>query len=202
MKVVNWNVQWATPASVRSPEILRRVECHTPEVVCLAETDYRLLSALDGHVISAGHDSSPAAGSKQRKVLLWSRCRWADADEFRCEASPPGRFVSGTTETFVGRTTVVGVGIPNHNASLNVGAKDKTPWKDRCPYLHGLSSIVSGKSPAPLIVLGDFNHHMGQRRRPCLPLSHPVRTGLQETMAAVGPDHSHRRTGIGRATCH
>lgn len=43
MKVVNWNVQWATPASGRSPEILCRIGRHDPDIVCLTETDRRLL---------------------------------------------------------------------------------------------------------------------------------------------------------------
>ena len=45
MSLVNWNVQWATPRSKRTPEILRRIEEHTPDVICLTESNIELLSA-------------------------------------------------------------------------------------------------------------------------------------------------------------
>lgn len=43
--VVNWNVEWATPRSwSRRDEILRRIEREAPDIVCLTETDIRLLA--------------------------------------------------------------------------------------------------------------------------------------------------------------
>ena len=43
MKIVNWNVEWATPRTKRSVEILDRISRHAPEIVCLTETHHRLL---------------------------------------------------------------------------------------------------------------------------------------------------------------
>ena len=186
MKVVNWNVQWATPRSERSPEILRRLAEHAPDIICLTETDARLLSEWDGHLISPRDHWSPSAGSNQQKVLLWSRCGWTDVDDVGCEALPKGRFIAGTTQTLAGEVKVIGVCIPYHNANVNVGAKNKSPWEDHSVYLSGLASILTRKVSGPLIVMGDFNQQIGQRRRPYPPVSHPARAELLETMAAVG----------------
>ena len=43
MKLVNWNVRWASPRSRSRAEILHRIEEHEPEVICLTETHDELL---------------------------------------------------------------------------------------------------------------------------------------------------------------
>lgn len=123
LRVVNWNVQRATPRSERSPEILRRIAEHDPDVICLTETDLRLLSGFGGHIIEARTDPGKGVANHQRKVLLWSLRRWSDIDDFGSETLPPGRFVSGATETPAGQVMAIGVCIPWHNANVNVGAK-------------------------------------------------------------------------------
>ncbi len=183
MKVVNWNVQWATPGSVRSPEILCRIKSHDPDVICLTETDCRLLSEWDGYVISA----APVGANSRRKVLIWSRREWNDVDDVGSGVLPAGRFIAGTTETSVGQVTVIGVCIPYHNANVNFGAKTQAPWQDHAEYLDGLSCILKRASPARLIVMGDFNQQIGQRRNPYPPLSQPVRASLQEAIQAGRP---------------
>ena len=187
MKVVNWNVQWATPGSVRSPNILCRIAERSPEIVCLTETDCRLLSAWDGHSIAAISDWGKVAATNRRKVLLWSKREWTNVDDFGSADLPPGRFISAMTETSVGPVTVIGVCIPYHNANVNGGAKNRVTWQDHKTYLDSLSSILKSQSPGPLIVMGDFNQQIGQRRNPYPPLSQPVRCALQETMQAGRP---------------
>ncbi len=187
MKVVNWNVEWATPGAARSPYILDSLTEHSADIVCLTETDRRLLSAWEGHTITARPDPRKTATNDQRKVMLWSRREWTDVDDFGDAALPPGRFIAGTTETPSGSVTVIGVCIPWHNANVNVGAKNKALWKDHSAYLRGLASILTHEPSRPLIVMGDFNQQIGQRRRPYPPVSHPVRAELQETMQAGGP---------------
>ncbi len=81
---------------------------------------------------------------------------------------------------------MIGVCIPYHNANVNVGAKNKEPWEDHSTYLGGLAAILERQAPGPLILMGDFNQQIGQRRRPYPPLSRPARAQLQETMLA-GP---------------
>ncbi|MXZ91571.1 MAG: endonuclease/exonuclease/phosphatase family protein [Chloroflexi bacterium] len=187
LSVVNWNVQWATPLSARSPEILKRIQRHSPDIVCLTETDCRLLSGFGGHIIEARPDFGKRAANHRRKVLLWSRQQWSDVDDFGSETLPPGRFVAGAMETPVGKVMVIGVCIPWHNANVNVGAKNKKPWQDHSAYLHALVPILTDRSPIPLVLLGDFNQQIGQRRRPYPPLSQPVRAELRKTMQAARP---------------
>ena len=55
LRLVNWNVEWATPSSPRGAEVLRRVHGHVPEVVCLTETHDGLLSQ-EGHTICSQPD--------------------------------------------------------------------------------------------------------------------------------------------------
>ena len=187
LSVVNWNVAWATPQSRHSPELLRRIVQHSPEIVCLTETDSGLLSPLNGHAISARPGWGQPVVNQRRKVLLWSKQQWTDVDDLGSDVLPPGRFIAGATETSVGRVAVIGVCIPYHNANVGVGVKTSGQWQDHAEYLGGLSGILKSKSPAPLIVMGDFNQQIGQWRNPYPPLSQPVRAGLQETMQAGGP---------------
>ena len=56
MRLVNWNVEWATPRSQRTPEIRRRIGQHTPDIVCLTETHTGLL-CTEGDVIYSQPDS-------------------------------------------------------------------------------------------------------------------------------------------------
>ena len=111
MRLVNWNVRWATPRSPRRPEILRGMEAHEPEVVCLTETDVALLP-WDGHVVCSLADYGYEAPKNRRKVLLWSRQPWRDVDQMGDPDMPPGRFVRATTQTSPGDLTVMGVCIP------------------------------------------------------------------------------------------
>ena len=81
MKLVNWNVQWATSRSPRRVEILRRIQRHDPEVICLTETHTGLLSQ-DGHAICSQPDYGYPLKDGRRKVMLWSREPW-DQDRRR-----------------------------------------------------------------------------------------------------------------------
>ena len=105
MKLVNWNVEWATPRSSRRAEILRRIQGHDPEIVCLTETHTGLLSQ-DGHAICSQPDYGYPLKDGRRKVMLWSREPWDQIDDVGIDSMPPGRFVSGVTQTSVGEIMV------------------------------------------------------------------------------------------------
>ena len=197
MKVVNWNVQWAAPTSVRSPEILRRVESHDPEVICLTETNKNLLKGCGYSIWPQPYSGGPVIQGR-RKVLLWSRQPWRKIDWSGDSAMPPGRFVSGITRTSVGDVMVIGVCIPWHNANVNVGAKDQRPWEEHSAYLKGLASILNRGAPSPVVLTGDFNQQIGQLKRAYPPQSNPVRGKLQETMlAGPTPGFTIATAGIG-----
>ena len=72
LRVVNWNVEWATPKSRRTAEILNRLGRHAPEVACLTETHDGLLSQY-GHTICSQPDYGYTVKKGRRKVMLWSR---------------------------------------------------------------------------------------------------------------------------------
>ena len=163
LRVVNWNVQWATPRSERSPEILRRIAEHDPEIICLTETDCRLLCGRGGYAISAGSYWGQSVANNRRKVLLWSRQPWTDVDCVGSKALPPGRFISGATETSAGVVKVIGVCIPYGMANVLFGTKASRPWQDHEQYLNGLSELLTVPPPTPTIVLGDFNQSLAGR---------------------------------------
>ena len=111
LSVLTWNVQWATPNSWRSSEILSRIDRYIPEVICLTETHEGLLSQ-HGHTISSQPDYGYKITQGRRKDILWSREPWVQVDDLGIEPMPLGRFVSGVTQTSLGEVTVIGVCIP------------------------------------------------------------------------------------------
>ena len=167
MRVVNWNVEWATPRSwSRRDEILRRIRSGSPEVVCLTETHKRLL-CRDGYAICSRADAGYGSKEFRRKVVLWSKQPWERVDDHRHCSLPPGRFVSGVTRTSLGEVTVIGVCIPwrNSRTEKRRGEKGKKPWEDHDDYIEGLTKVLAAESARPLIVLGDFNQMIGPESR-------------------------------------
>ena len=167
MKIVNWNVDWAT-TSWRTHEIRSRINRHSPEIVCLTEThfDSRLLE--DGDRISARPDYGYGIQKSRRKVLLWSREPWEHLDDFGDDRLPPGRFVSGVTRTSVGEVAVVGLCIPWSGS--RVGARysgdRREAWDDHEAYLEHLAGVLSRAPSERLVVMGDFNQKLGKTSRP------------------------------------
>ena len=89
LRIVNWNVQFATPRSWRSPEILDRIDRHGPEIVCLTETHDELL-AQGGHAICSQADYGYALKPNRRKVLLWSKEPWRQVDDLGVDFAAAG----------------------------------------------------------------------------------------------------------------
>ena len=177
MKLVNWNVEWATPRSTRRAEILRRIQRHDPEVICLTETHTGLLSQ-DGHAICSQPDYGYPIKDGRRKVLLWSREPWDHVDQVGIDSMPPGRFVSGVTQTSVGEIMVLGICIPwfGSRTEARRESERKKRWEDHEQYLAGLTEILGRVSAKRLIVVGDFNQAIGPGSRASLAL----RSALQE----------------------
>ena len=161
LTLVNWNVEWATPASRRSAEILRRIDAHEPELVCLTESHEDLLSRR-GHAICSRPDYGHRVKPGRRKVLLWSREPWRDVDDVGTADLPPGRFVSGITRTSVGEVTVVGICIPWSGSRVRGTGEKRRMWEDHGTYLAGLAKLLE-RPTKRLIVMGDFNQRIGQR---------------------------------------
>ncbi len=172
--VVTWNVQWATPASRRTPEILSRIDRHAPGVVCLTETNDQLLSQ-NGHTICSRADYGYTIKEGRRKVMLWSREPWEQVDDVGIDSMPPGRFVSGVTQTSVGEVAVIGVCIPWFGSRTEAKRKleRKMQWEDHEQYLASLAEVLRLGSAKGLILMGDFNQIIGpeSRARPELRLA-------------------------------
>ena len=196
LSVVNWNVQWATPRSERSPKILRRIGQYLPEIVCLTETDYRLLSECGGYVISAQPYWGQSAANNRRKVLLWSRQPWAGADNLGSKALPPGRFIAGVTETSAGPVRAIGVCIPwSHSRTERFGG-DRQAWQDHDDYLGGLTSLLARTVNRRTIILGDFNQPIAQHSNVPADLRAKLLCAVppRMTIATTGLGHRGKRT--------
>ena len=81
---------------------------------------------------------------------------------------PPGRFVSGVTQTSVGEVTVIGVCIPWFGSRTEARRKleRKLQWEDHEQYLAGLAEVLKQGSEKRLIVMGDFNQIIGPGKPP------------------------------------
>lgn len=161
--IVNWNVEWASPRSSRRGEIIRRIALLSPEIICLTETDIRLL-ADSGHTTYSQPDQVQTIDTR-RKVLLWSREPWRQVDDAGAHALPPGRYVSAVTCTSLGDVTVIGVCIPWHGSRTRYvqdGVKRKA-WEDHRQFLALLPELLEPMRHQRLIMVGDFNQQFGQR---------------------------------------
>ena len=176
LKLVNWNVEWATPKSRRTPEILKRIEQHEPEVICLTETLIDLLPK-DGHVITSQPDYGYPVKKGRRKVLLWSKAPWKHTDEVGSDTLPPGRFASGVTRTSIGEVAVMGVCIPWADARVKGAKVKRKKWEDHKQYLEGLPEVLGWAPEKRLIVMGDFNQQ--------IPRSRYTRADVHEALLSV-----------------
>lgn len=142
MRLVNWNLEWATSRAHRSAEILNRISIHRPEVVCLTETS-DLLS--DDHVIFSDRDYGYKR-SRGYKVLLWSAKPWRSVDSLGSDLLPIGRFVAGITQTSIGDLAVIGICIPWFGSRTGTGAVIKRQrWEDHQAFIAALGDIVRNK---------------------------------------------------------
>lgn len=182
ISMVNWNVEWATPGSQRTPEIRKRIAGYRPDVVCLTETHTELLSS-EGHLICSQPDTGYGVRENMRKIVLWSREPWGQVDDLGHSSMPPGRYVSGVTRTPLGEVTVIGICIPWHMSRTEAsrGPEKKSTWEDHARYLESLSEVLREVQGRPLIVVGDFNQRIGQGKF--------VPPGLRSALRDAMPDY-------------
>ena len=195
LTVVNWNLEWATPRSRRAPEILSRIERQGPEITCLTEAYVGFVPG--GHAISSRPDYGYPIKAGRRKVLLWSRQPWEEIDDLGDQSMPPGRFVSGTTLTSLGKVNVIGVCIPWSGSRTGARFDNRRRrWEDHEKYLAGLAGILKNEPKKRLILLGDFNQRLGGAR----PTGRRLRSALYQaipphlTLATAALGHVGRNT--------
>lgn len=180
LSVVNWNVEWATPRSERSPEIVSRIDEHCPEIICLTETSNRLWDRGGYAIWPQPYYGYPVRPGR-RKVVLWSREPWRRRDWRGSDSLPPGRFVSGVTQSSIGPVTVMGICIPWRGSRTPENRGNRRGWQDHMQYLDGLDAVLERAPRSRLIVAGDFNQGIGGVRS--VP-PQEVRDKLQSVIAA------------------
>ena len=96
--------------------------------------------------------------------MLWSKEPWEDVDDLGIELMPPGRFVSGVTQTSLGAVTVVGICIPWFGCRTEArrGPERKARWEDHESYIAGLAEYLGRVVAKRMIIMGDFNQIIGK----------------------------------------
>lgn len=164
MKLLNWNVEWASPR--HRPEILRRIKAQKAEVVCLTEAPPNLLDSAGGYSIYTGE--CPGSGNPRGcKVLLWSARPWREEAIIKELSNKPsfpcGRFISGVTRTSIGDLLVVGVCIPYMGSRTRAPLNERAYGQDQEEYLLALKPLIEklAQSEQPFVLVGDFNQRLG-----------------------------------------
>ena len=198
LKLLNWNVEWAS-SKWKAAELQRRIGRHAADIICLTETaTERLALPQDGHSICAQADYGQPFRKRQegrRKVLLWSREPWDAVNDLGHASLPPGRFISGVTQTDVSDVMVIGVCIP-YSRSRAGQRWNRKMWQDHEEYLNGLAELLKRAPRTRLVVVGDFNQRIGQRSSTPLRLRKALKSALGPnlSMATAGLRFQGKRT--------
>ena len=159
LRLVNWNVEWATLRSRRGKILRQTIEALAPDILCITE-GYTNFPPDSGHLITSQADYGYPLKAGRRKVLLWSKRPWRRATVAEEAKMPSGRYVEGVTETPLGDVRVVGVCIPWRHAHVSTGRRNRAVWEDHLRYLAGLKARIPQFADLPLILTGDFNQRI------------------------------------------
>lgn len=162
MRVLAWNVERKKATSPTGRAGVERLLSYAPDVMVITE-GRTSFPAGDGHLVACEPLPHGHLGADERRVLIWSREPWTAVDTIGDIDLPIGRFVTGVTDSGIGRVRVVGVCIPWHMANVRSGDRNRSPWEDHLRYLQALASVVA-RYDEPLIVAGDFNQRIPRRR--------------------------------------
>ncbi|MFN0263048.1 endonuclease/exonuclease/phosphatase family protein [Tepidamorphus sp. 3E244] len=166
MRLAVWNIEWAAARSRRLKVIRDTLAEAVPEIICLCEGHASDWNA-EGHLIEAAADYGYPVKADRRKVMLWSRNPWQSVDARGSDDLPPGRFVSGISDTTIGPIRVLGLCVPWSHAHVSTGTRDRKPWSDHLAYLSGLEEVLAFlDEDLPTVLLGDFNQRIPAERTP------------------------------------
>jgi hypothetical protein len=104
LKISSWNLDWATPSSKRGKFFSDKFDS---DIICLNE-GYETVLPQDGYIISSNEDYGYKIQKNRRKVILWSKNKWTEANQIGLKEIPTGRFTSGVTNGI----KIVGLCIP------------------------------------------------------------------------------------------
>lgn len=109
LRITVWNAEWALPGSHKGAAIGEILAALEPDLICLTEAVPALLPP-GGHTITSEADYGYPLKPGRRKVFLWSRQPWRDIDSTGHPGLPPGRFISGLTDSPLGPVREVATG--------------------------------------------------------------------------------------------
>jgi exonuclease III len=163
MKCINWNLEWATPASKRGKAISQIIGDISADVGCFTEV-FPEMFMQSGYTISSQSDYGYQNTGKKRKVILWSSTPWEHIDTVGSSRLPSGRFVSGISKGI----RYIGVCIPWKDAHVRTGNKDRKTWEELLCYIEALNEIIPKylKTGDKICLLGDFNQRIPRFRQP------------------------------------
>lgn len=176
LSVATWNIEWQPSCSAAAAILRERLQAGSPDIICLTEA-YADFFTGNGHVIEAAPDYGYPLVEGRRKALLWSRRPWEESDPVGHPDLPPGRFISGRTETRLGPLTVIGICIPWREAHVRSGRRHRQPWEDHLAYLKALKEVLRGRNERTLVI-GDFNQRIPRQLVPA-----PVHQALLDCFA-------------------
>ncbi len=160
MRILLWNVEWATLTSKRGQEIQRIYRDFAPDIACITES-YLQFWENEGNVISSTEDYGYKITKGRRKVILVSSSEWENVDNVGNQDFPSGRYCYGKTHGL----NIHGVCIPWKDANVRNGQKNRDPWEDHMNYLDALKPLIKGNQEKA-IVLGDYNQRIPRKWSP------------------------------------
>ena len=164
--VAIWNAEWASPRSPRGTRLREVLTAKRADIVVLTEGCEGNLPDGGFVMTSSGDYGYDKAAKSRRKVLLWSREPWVDADAIGSPELPPGRFIQAATQTPIGRLHVIGMCIPFGMAHVSSGQRNRKPWQDHASYLRALADLLAGLPKVRTIIAGDWNQGVPRLTQP------------------------------------
>lgn len=165
LNIVLWNIEFRESGSPDGRELQKRIMECSPDIVCITEGYPDFLELP--HLVVAGADYGYPNRDGRRKVMLWSRTPWVDADPSGDSDLPPGRYVAASSATAVGPIRVHGICIPWAQAHVHSGRRDRRPWDEHRQFVAGLGRMLRSEDPSrATLVLGDYNQRLPRRYTP------------------------------------
>ena len=164
--LLNWNLEWKKAKSRPGREIIHMIGNADPDIACLTEAYDDILMPASWHSIHPDGDSGYPTKDGRRKVMLGSKSPWTETVT-DLDNAPPGRFVSGLTDSSIGPVRVHGVCVPWSHAHVSNGQRNRKAWEDHITFLSALIAYDGLVDPVyPTILIGDFNQTFPPKRAP------------------------------------
>lgn len=161
INIINWNIERQAPSKRRAQIMMERISALSPDVICLTEAFEGSTTTLGGFEISVRGVAWSKEAPGERKVVLWSRNPWINADFGLAKPLQSGAYIAATTRTPLGDIEIIGICIPYNFASPYGETPKARPWTQHLIFLEGLKQAMIDRDPAAhTILMGDFNQYI------------------------------------------